>query len=190
MRFFVILLFIASIPAHSLVAQSSAGLSDTGSVRKQIEANEQAIGRAIHARDFSALQKFWAPQMVVNSPGNKVSTRDEVITSMKDGTGLNYSSLKGTTESFTVFGDIAVEMGHEDFVMATGAAAGKPLQPFYRRLATPGRPVGTDSASGDDPQCGCRLGVWLCLRLTATPLALELAATGNRLVRRFTSPVV
>lgn len=128
MRFYVILLFIASIPAHSLVAQSSAGLSDTGSVRKQIEANEQAIGRAIHARDFSTLQKLWAPQMVVNSPGNKVSTRDEVIASMKDGTGLNYSSLKGTTESFYVFGDIAVEMGHEDFVMATGPAAGKPLQ--------------------------------------------------------------
>ena len=56
MRFFLILLFIASVPAHSLVAQSSAGLSDSGSVRKQIEANEKAVGRAIHARDFSTLQ--------------------------------------------------------------------------------------------------------------------------------------
>jgi ketosteroid isomerase-like protein len=128
MRASLILVIAALIFAHPLVAQSSAGSSDTDSVRKQIEANNQADGRAIQARDFSTLEKFWSPQMVVNSPGNRVLTRDDVIASMKDGGGLNYSSLKGTTESFTVLGDIAVEMGHEDFVMAAGPAAGKPLQ--------------------------------------------------------------
>ena len=66
--------------------------------------------------------------MVVNSPANKISSREQVLASMKDGSGLNYSSLKGTTESFTVYGNIAIEMGHEDFVMAAGPAAGKPLQ--------------------------------------------------------------
>jgi ketosteroid isomerase-like protein len=98
--------------------------------RQQIEAANEAVGRAIHTRDYATLEKFWSPNMVVNAPDNTIRTRDSVIAAMHRG-GLNYTSLKGTTEVFHLFGDIAVEMGHEDFVMAEGPSAGKPLRRRY-----------------------------------------------------------
>jgi ketosteroid isomerase-like protein len=116
-----------------LTAQNVPVSPDTNAIRKQIEANDQAIFRAIHSRDFAALEKFFSPQMVVNNPANEIFTRDDVFAAMKRG-GLNYLSLKGTVESFKVFGDTAVEMGHEDFIMAVGPAAGKPLQRRYTEV--------------------------------------------------------
>jgi len=41
--------------------------------------------------------------------------------------GLNYTSLKRTMEFFTVTNGIAIEMMHEDVVMANGPMAGKHL---------------------------------------------------------------
>ena len=118
------------ISVTSLPAQSRAVSSDTDAIRKQIEANNQAVGRAIHNGDFSTLERLWAPQMVVHNPANEIFTRADVFAAMRHG-GLDDLSLKGTSESFKVFGDIAVEMGREDFVMAAGPAAGKPLQRRY-----------------------------------------------------------
>ncbi len=130
-----LLLFAATalLPAGSLSAQSGTVSPETNTVRRQIEANQQAVNRAVHARDFSELLKFWSPQMVVNAPENTIRTRDDVIADMRSG-GLSYTSLKGTPESFKVLGDIAIEMGHEDFVMASGPAAGKPLQRRYTNV--------------------------------------------------------
>ena len=128
MRTSLLLVAAILVSSTSCKAQTGSDSSATESIQKQIEANEQAIGRAIRSHDYLTVEKFWSPQMVVNAPANKISSREQVLASMKDGSGLNYSSLKGTTESFTVYGNIAIEMGHEDFVMAAGPAAGKPLQ--------------------------------------------------------------
>ena len=113
-----------------LSAQSTLVSSDANTIQKQIATNQLAIESAIHSRDFAALKQYWAPQMVVNGPDNRILTRDDVLAAMQHG-GLNYSSLKGTVETFKIFGDTAVEMGHEDFVMAAGPSAGKPLQRRY-----------------------------------------------------------
>ncbi len=107
--------------------------AETEAIQKQIDAIQQTVNRAIHQRDFTSLEHFWSAQMVVNAPDNTIRTREDVFASMRKG-GLSYSSLKGTAESFHVFGNIAVEMGHEDFVMATGPAAGKPLQRRYTNV--------------------------------------------------------
>ena len=64
--------------------------------------------------------------MVVNSPANQIVSRDQVIDSMLHG-GLNYTSLKGTKEFFTVTNGVAIKMMHEDVVMADGPMAGKHL---------------------------------------------------------------
>lgn len=124
------LLLLAGAVFVSGTSGVAQNVSQTGAIEKQIEANNQAVGRAIHTRDFSTLEKLWSPQMVVNNPANGIFTRADVFAAIRHG-GLNYSSLKGTSESFKVFGDVAVEMGHEDFVMADGPAAGKPLQRRY-----------------------------------------------------------
>jgi ketosteroid isomerase-like protein len=126
--------FALSISApRALEAQAQASSAATASVQAQIEANNRAVGRAIGTSDFAALEKLWAPRMVVNSPGNNILTRDQVFEAMRHDE-LKYSSVKGTTETFFVSGDIAVEMGHEDIVMANGPMAGKPLRRRYTNI--------------------------------------------------------
>ena len=106
---------------------AQAPTEDTAAVQQQITANNRAVGQAIGKGDFAALEKLWSPGMIVNSPGNSILTRAQVFQAMRDDK-LKYTSVHIVPESFSVFGDIAVEMGHEDIVMANGPAAGKPLQ--------------------------------------------------------------
>jgi ketosteroid isomerase-like protein len=119
------------IAAHSVQAQTST--PDTAAIRAQIEANNRAVGRAIVTQDFEALKKLWASEMVVNSPGNNILTREQVFGAMRKDE-LKYSSVKGAVESFFVSGNVAVEMGNEDIVMANGPMAGKPLKRRYTNV--------------------------------------------------------
>lgn len=95
-------------------------------VRAQIESNNNAVGHAIVTSDFAALEKLWAPTMVVNSPANNILTREQVFTAIRENK-LQYSSAKAIPEAFLASKDLAIEMGHEDIVMANGPMAGKPL---------------------------------------------------------------
>jgi len=126
---------LAAVLAHSFVSSVTAQTSapDTAAIRHQIEANEQAVGLAIHNSDFDTLAKLWAPSMVVNSPGNSVLNREQVFNAMRHDE-LKYTFIKGHTESFTVSGDVAIEIGYEDVVMANGPAAGKPLIRRYTNV--------------------------------------------------------
>jgi len=66
----IVLAFLLGVPvlcAQAVVAQGSTVAPDTAAVRAQIEANDHAVGRAVVAGDYAALEKLWAPNMVVNS---------------------------------------------------------------------------------------------------------------------------
>jgi hypothetical protein len=99
-------------------------------VRQQIELAERAGGRAAFMKDFAALEKCWSPQMLVNSPGNRILTRDQVFAAIREDK-LKYSNYTNEVEAFHVYGDIAVVMGHETLVPDTGPEAGTKL---YRRF--------------------------------------------------------
>ncbi len=116
-------LFIFSVESG---ARSQAPGPATAAVRTQIDANDRAVGRAIGTRDFAVLEKLWAPEMVVNSPGNNILTRAQVFDSIRRDQ-LAYSSVKSSTDAFFVASNAAIEMGHEDIVMSNGPMAGKPL---------------------------------------------------------------
>ncbi len=103
---------------------------ETAAIQAQIEANARACGHAIATNDFAALEKLWSPRLVVNSPGNRVLTRDGVFTAMREDK-LKYTSGKVFPEAFFVVNDLAVTMGHEEIVMANGPMAGKPLKRRY-----------------------------------------------------------
>jgi ketosteroid isomerase-like protein len=105
----------------------SPATAETEAIRAQIDANGRAVGRAIATQDFEALQKLWAPEMVVNSPGNNILTREQVFGAMREDK-LKYESAKTYQDAFRVFGDVAIEMGHEDIVMSNGPMAGQPLK--------------------------------------------------------------
>jgi len=121
----MMLIALLIVPMRSGVhAQTSMAGSDD--VRSQIEANNHAVGRAIATRDFETLQKLWSPEMLVNSPGNKVLNRAQVFDSIRQDK-LAYTSVRTTTDAFLVSKDVAVELGHEVVVMSNGPMAGKPL---------------------------------------------------------------
>jgi ketosteroid isomerase-like protein len=110
-----------------------AATPETTAIHEQIEANGRAVGHAIVTQDFEALKKVWSPEMVVNSPGNNILTREQVFAAMREDK-LKYSSVKTYSDAFKVFGDVAIEMGHEDIVMANGPMAGQPLKRRYTNV--------------------------------------------------------
>jgi len=110
---------LASLPAFAQEA----------SVRQQVELAERTGGRAAATGDFATLEKYWSPQMLVNSPGNNILTRDQVYAAIREDK-LRYSNYTNEVEAFHVYGDIAVVMGHETLVPDTGPEAGTKL---YRR---------------------------------------------------------
>ncbi len=115
------------LPFFLLVhAAAQAPPPDTDAIHQQITSNNRAVGHAIAAGDFAALETLWSPGMIVNSPGNNILTRAGVFRAMREDK-LKYTSVHSVPETFSVFNDIAVEMGHEEVVLASGPAAGKPL---------------------------------------------------------------
>ena len=117
-------LLASVLPALEARAQTSA--PEVAAIQARIDAEDPAVARAIAARDLAVLRRYWSPALLVNSPANQIVSRDQVIESMSHG-GLNYTSLKGITEFFTVTNGAAIKMMHEDVVMADGPMAGKHL---------------------------------------------------------------
>jgi ketosteroid isomerase-like protein len=113
-----------------LCVSAIASRAQDAPIRQQIEASEHAVAKAFATKDYAALEKLWSPQMIVNSPGNGVLTRDQVFAAIRIDQ-LNYAKYDNTVDGFQVFGDIAVLMGHEHLTPATGPEAGTIL---YRRF--------------------------------------------------------
>ena len=94
---------------------------------QQIRDVEAATTRAIQQKDFATVEKNWSPNMVVNSPANRILHRAEVLGFLKSG-ALAYDDTRIYFESFDFFGDIAVAMGHETFKPTQGPSAGVQLE--------------------------------------------------------------
>ena len=112
--------------SQAIHAQTQAATTDTTAIQAKITAERIAIGKAIAARDTAILNRYWSPGLIVNGPTNTIVSRAQIIAATTHG-GLNYTSLKGTPEFFTVTNGTAILMGHEDLVPADGPMAGKHL---------------------------------------------------------------
>ncbi len=97
---------------------------------RQVRAAQEAIGVAMRAKDVTALEKIWSPEMKVNSPGNKVMDRATVLALLQEGQ-IKYSAYSNTVEATSVFENMVIVMGHEDLTEAAGADAGKPKTRRY-----------------------------------------------------------
>lgn len=107
--------------------------TDIDALRKQVEANDVAIGRAMRTKDYATLEKFWSPEMVVTNPANRIIGRDEVIHLIQTDV-IKYTHVSNVVDRVSVFDDIVIVMGHEDLVMAAGPSAGKPLHRLYTNV--------------------------------------------------------
>ncbi len=95
--------------------------------KKKLALAGAAVGEAIRAHDIAALEKLWAPGLIVNGPNNQVLTRDQVLDGMGRGQ-LDYEGgYKTTLEKVGFFGNVAVTMGEDTYVPGFGPEKGKLL---------------------------------------------------------------
>lgn len=120
------------VPTFTFGADTSAGAGDEveGTIRRLDLAEADAVLRG----DFAAIDKLWAPDMIVNNPFNEVvrSSRGRVRTG-----AVTYASFVRQIESVQVFGDTAVAMGNEIVVPSgTSPGAGTTIRRRYTDVWT------------------------------------------------------
>src|ERR1700722_17733648 len=116
-RVFLLLVIIAMVVLFPIYSRAQEDPE-----RQQVELAERTGGRAAFTKDFATVEKFWLPQVLVSSPGNKILTRDQVFAAIREDK-LKYSNYTNEVEAFHTYGDIAVVMGHETLVPDTGPEA-------------------------------------------------------------------
>jgi len=67
---------------------------------------------AFLAQDFDRLRQLWSDDLAVNSPINRIHTRDQVLDLLGRGI-IRHVSLEQTIELMTRHGDVVVVMGHD-----------------------------------------------------------------------------
>lgn len=80
--------------------------------REEIAALEARNCRAFVARDIATLERLWAPQLLVNSPVNRVHDRARVLELLQAGV-IAHASFECAAEAMLREGDYVVVMGQE-----------------------------------------------------------------------------
>jgi ketosteroid isomerase-like protein len=98
---------------------------------REVEIAEQNIVKATNSQDSAALMALLSPDIMINSPANKVINRRQMIEMTLKGE-MAYSQYENITEGFSVFGsDTAVIMGKEIFVHADPSFGNKKVVRRY-----------------------------------------------------------
>ena len=91
----------------------SVTADEEAQIRKTVEAIDDEEPALVLKGDVSALTRFWAADVTVNAPNNKVVRHDQVLEAMKHHTGLQYSSFERHREAMVIRRDCVVTMGYE-----------------------------------------------------------------------------
>jgi len=100
----------------------------------EIRKLEGEAREAILKKDTVALRALYSPGFVVNSPGNRVETFQDLLVRIKSG-GLDRDSFEKNIEKITFAENVAIVMGNE-IVKPTGNAAhaGKIIKRRYTNI--------------------------------------------------------
>jgi hypothetical protein len=104
----------------ALILLTSAWLSDAVTVSPVQDSREAEIRRletleresVLKGDSVTLFNHIWAPNMIVNTPANRVGTVEGTKAILKSG-GLNYLSFERNIEAITFSGDVAIVMGGE-----------------------------------------------------------------------------
>ncbi|MFD1788838.1 nuclear transport factor 2 family protein [Sphingomonas floccifaciens] len=117
------ILFATALPA---TAQLAPGVR----MPPEIGASYGRLGKAMMAHDAAGVRSVWAEDFVVNSPDNRVLTREEVIAVMEH----DFLDYKDFRKHITFVGEkpeVTVVMGYDTMVPLKGPGAGKQvMRPF------------------------------------------------------------
>jgi hypothetical protein len=122
---FLIAFTISILPANA---------QDNSKTEAEIRRLEQTGATAILNGDTNTLKQIWAPEFLVNTPGNKVTeTRDSILMIQKAGM-MDYSTYEKVIERMQFQKDIVITMGHETLVSKKDTPAVKAGQVYKRRF--------------------------------------------------------
>jgi hypothetical protein len=82
-------------------------------IRHAVEAVDDNESVAVLKGDVAGLDQFWAADLLVNAPHNRVSSPEKRREFMMHGTGLQYSSFERHREAMVIRPTCAVTMGYE-----------------------------------------------------------------------------
>ncbi len=115
MRIFLITTVFCFIAVGFVSGQS---LKRDEKLEQEIRKLDLAHAEAILKRDVDALNKLLAREVVTNHPTNKiVNEREGIFELIRNGT-INYSKFERVPETFLLYKNMVVVMGHETLVMA------------------------------------------------------------------------
>ena len=128
----IVVSFVTASHTRALAEPPGAvsGKPPSPSAEEQIRTIEQQEANALLRADAAALERFWAPGLLVTASNNKIRTRDEVLGYVKSGQ-LKLTKLERHIEEVAVHGQVAIAMGRETIVPAGGDNAGKTLSRRY-----------------------------------------------------------
>lgn len=100
----------------------------------EIRKLEAFQAKAFQNKDTAALIKLFSPDFVVNAPTNKITTLNELMQLMRQGT-VDMEEFERTTEKVTFNKNIAIAMGNET-LYPTGKMpdAGKTVKRRYTNI--------------------------------------------------------
>jgi uncharacterized protein (TIGR02246 family) len=127
---------LMAAPRSSASAQTPPGAATSktspsgGQIEQEIRAIEQQEAQALLRGDASALERLWAPDLLVTASNNTIRTGAQALGFVKSGQ-LKLTKLDRRVERVAVHGQVAVAMGAETIVPAGGKNAGKTLNRRY-----------------------------------------------------------
>jgi hypothetical protein len=111
------LLSVAIVSTSQTFAAGGSTVSLTADeeaqILKTVEAIDDEEPASVLKGDPAAQSRFWAADLTVNAPGNRIVHHDQILELMKQHTGLQYSSFERHREATLVRADCVVTMGYE-----------------------------------------------------------------------------
>jgi hypothetical protein len=124
----LITLWCVAVPPSRAAAQTPGNPAE-----KEIMAVEQQEAQALLKGDTYALERLWAPDLLITASNNRIRSGTDVLSYMKSGK-MKLIKLERNTERVSVHGQSGVAMGVETFVPGVGAGAGKTLRRRYTNV--------------------------------------------------------
>ena len=123
------------------VALSSAGCTTVAVPRDAatvVRALDERQRQLVVSADVAALEALAHPNLRINAPTGRVLTREEFLSSMRDGR-ISAEQFERTAESVTISGKVAAVMGRETFTPTAASELGRmygarPLQRRYSNI--------------------------------------------------------
>lgn len=110
--------------ALAIAITATPGLAQLAADEDAVRALELRQRDAVVAGNILALERIWSPAYVVNSPGNIVNPRAEVLSRVRQAL-ISYRAYDVSIERITFSGDLAIVMGAERVTPKGGPEAGK-----------------------------------------------------------------